>query len=98
MVEHVVQIRYFALLVANDRELKLAARDLVDVLDPPSMALDGVGGQANKLDTTLREFRLEFGKGTKLCNAIVSPPILSAKARCVTAYQLCTRGYNPRDG
>ena len=74
VVEHVVQIGYLALLVANDGEPALAARDLVDVLNPASMALDGVGGQADQLDPTLCELGLKFRKGTKLCNAIVSPP------------------------
>lgn len=63
---HVVSKSDLTLLVANDWEAKVAARDLVDVLDPAAMALDGVGAEADKLDATLGELWLELRKGTKL--------------------------------
>lgn len=66
---HVVQVRDLALLVANDGEVQLAARDLVDVLDPALMAVDGVGREADELDTALGELGLELGEGAELGGA-----------------------------
>jgi len=66
---HVVGIGDLALLVSNDGELQAATGDLINVLDPSTVALDGVGGKANELNTTLGELGLEFCKGTKLGGA-----------------------------
>ena len=63
---HVIQQRDFPLLVTNDREPQLAARDLIDVLDPPAMAVDGVRAYADELDTTLRELWLELRESAEL--------------------------------
>lgn len=63
---HVISESDLALLVTNDRETQIASRDLVDVLNPSSMALDGVGTETNELYTTLGEFWLEFCESTKL--------------------------------
>jgi hypothetical protein len=66
---HVIGISNLALLVANDGESKLAARDLINVLDPSSVRLDGVGRKANQLDTALGELWLELCESTKLGGA-----------------------------
>lgn len=66
---HVVCQSDLALLVADDGELEVAAGDLVDVLDPAAMALNGVGAQTDELCTTLGELRLEFGKGAEFGGA-----------------------------
>jgi hypothetical protein len=66
---HVVHQRHLALLIANDRELELAAADLIDVLDPPAMALNCVRAQANELDTALCELRLKFCECAELGGA-----------------------------
>lgn len=63
---HVVGKGNLAVLVTDDREGQLAARDLVDVLDPATMALDRVGGETDELGATLGEFWLELCKGTEL--------------------------------
>ena len=66
---HVIQISNLTGLVADNREGQLAARNLVNVLDPSSVALNCVSRQANQLDSALLEFRLEFGKGSELGGA-----------------------------
>jgi hypothetical protein len=66
---HVVEVSDFALLVGNDGEGNFAAGNLVDILDPTLMAAEGVGRQANQLDTTLGELGLELGEGTELGGA-----------------------------
>jgi hypothetical protein len=57
---HVVGQCDLPLLVANDGELQVAARDLIDVLDPAIVAVDGVGGKTDELCATLGELRLEL--------------------------------------
>ena len=74
MVKHVVEVGYLAGFVPDDREAEAGAGDLINVLDPAVMAVDGVGGKADELDTTLGELGLEFGKGTKFCVIILSAP------------------------
>lgn len=69
VVDHVVQVGDFAALVANDGKLEVAPRDLIDVLDPSSMALDGISGEANELCATLCELGLELCEGTKFSGA-----------------------------
>jgi hypothetical protein len=69
VVKHVVLESDLALLVANDGELEAGARDLVDVLDPATVAVDGVGRETNELDTTLGELGLELSEGTELGGA-----------------------------
>ena len=66
---HVIEICNLALLVADDREAQLAAGDLVNILDPSSVRLDGVGRKTDQLDATLGELGLELCKGTKLGGA-----------------------------
>lgn len=66
---HVVGVSDLALLVANDGELQVGTGDLIDVLDPTTVALDGVGGKTDELDTTLGELGLKLGKCTKLGGA-----------------------------
>ena len=69
MVKHVVGESDLALLVANDGELEVGARDLVNVLDPATVAVDGVGRETDELDTTLGELGLELSEGTELGGA-----------------------------
>ncbi len=66
---HVIGVCDLALLVTNDWEAQLAARDLIDILDPSSVGLDGVGGETDQLDATLGELGLELCEGTKLGGA-----------------------------
>jgi hypothetical protein len=66
---HVVEVCNFALFVTNDREVQVAAGDLIDILDPSSMRLNGVGRQADQLDAALGELGLELGKGAQLGGA-----------------------------
>lgn len=66
---HVVQVGDLPLLVADDWEGQLAAGDLVNVLDPAAVALNGVGREADQLHAALRELGLEFGEGTQLSGA-----------------------------
>jgi hypothetical protein len=63
---HVVCQSNLTVLVSYDREGELAAGDLIDVLDPPSMAVDCVGRKTDELCATLGELGLELGKGTEL--------------------------------
>lgn len=69
VVQHVVGKSDLPLLVADDRESQLAARDLVDVLYPAAMALDSVGAQTDELDVALSELGLELREGTQLGGA-----------------------------
>jgi hypothetical protein len=66
---HVVEVCDLAVLVTNDWEGEVGSGDLVDVLDPSSVALDGVGREANQLDATLGELWLELGESTQLGGA-----------------------------
>jgi hypothetical protein len=66
---HVVRKRDLPLLVANDGELQVAARNLVDVLDPAIVAVDGVRGEADELRATLGELGLELREGAELGGA-----------------------------
>ena len=67
MIDHVIKICHLPLLVANDREFQITPSDLVNVLDPTSMAVDSIRRQANQLHSTLGELRLELCKGTEFC-------------------------------
>lgn len=44
---HVVEVGYLAVFVTDDRELQIAPRNLVDVLDPSRVAVDGVCRDTN---------------------------------------------------
>ena len=66
---HVICERHLSLLVADDWEPEIGTRDLIDVLDPVPMLLDGVCAQTNQLDTPLGELWLEFCECAQLCGA-----------------------------
>jgi hypothetical protein len=66
---HVIGIGNLTVLVTYDGERQLAARDLIDILDPSSMRLDGVSRETDQLDSTLSELRLELGESTELGGA-----------------------------
>merc|ERR1712080_416227 len=69
VVNHVVGKSDLPLLVTNDGEAQLGAGDLIDVLDPAAVALNGVRGQADELGVPLGELGLELGEGTELGGA-----------------------------
>lgn len=69
VVQHVVGKSNLPLLVADDRESQLTARDLVDVLYPAAMTLNSVGAQTDELDVALGELGLELREGTQLGGA-----------------------------
>lgn len=69
VVQHVVGKSNLPLLVADDRESQLTARDLIDVLYPAAMALNSVGAQTDELDVALGELGLELREGTQLGGA-----------------------------
>ena len=66
VVDHVVQVGHLARLVGDDGEREVRLGDLVDVLDPFLVRVEGVGTQPNELDTSLVELGLELGERTKL--------------------------------
>ena len=70
VVDHVIQQGDFALLVANDGELKIRAGNFIDVFNPAVVRIDRVGGQADQFDIALGEFRLEFGEGAEFCGKV----------------------------
>lgn len=63
---HVVEEGNLAVLVTNDWELQVAPGDLVDVLDPSRVALNGVRRDADQLDAALGELWLQLGEGAEL--------------------------------
>jgi hypothetical protein len=69
MVDHVVGKCDLPLLVADDWELQVAARDLVDVLDPAIVAVNGVGGEADELCAALGELGLKLRESSQLRGA-----------------------------
>lgn len=69
VIKHVVEKCNLPLLVSNDWELQIAATDLVDILDPAAMALNGVCRQTNQLDTTFCEFWFQLCKSAQLGGA-----------------------------
>lgn len=66
---HVIGERNLAVLVADDWEAQRGAGDLVDIVDPSAVRLNGIGGQTNQLDAALPEFGLVFGQGGELGGA-----------------------------
>lgn len=69
MVNHVVGEGNLAVLVANDGERDLGASNLIDILDPALVGVDGVGRETNQLGSTLGELWLELREGTELGGA-----------------------------
>lgn len=72
---HVVHKRNLALLVADDWEAQLAPRDLINVFDPATVALDRVRAQSNELDIALGEFGLELRECAEFGCADLSNPV-----------------------
>jgi hypothetical protein len=66
---HVVRQSNLPLLVTDYREGELATGDLIDILDPPGVAVDCVGRKSDELRATLGELGLELSEGTKLSSA-----------------------------
>jgi len=69
VINHVIKKGNLTLLVTNDWELEFGLGQLVDVLDPAIVRVDGVGGKTNQLDTTLGELWFELGEGSELGGA-----------------------------
>lgn len=69
MVQHVIEICNGSLLITNDWEAQLAARNLINVLDPSSVGLDGVGRKTDQLDAALGELGLKLCEGAQLGGA-----------------------------
>jgi hypothetical protein len=44
---HVIEVGNLVLLIGNNWESEVATSNLIDILDPSSVAVDGVGGEAN---------------------------------------------------
>lgn len=69
VINHAIEVGNLAFLVGNDGELEVAARDLVDVLDPLVVRVDGVSGQADQFCAAASKLGLELCKGAELCGA-----------------------------
>jgi hypothetical protein len=65
MIKHVIERGDLSLLVANDGKFQIGTPDLVDILDPASVTLNGIGRQTNEFDASFRELWFEFGKCSK---------------------------------
>jgi hypothetical protein len=66
---HVVGKSDLPLLVANDGEAKLGPGDLIDVLDPATVALNSVCAQADELGVPLGELGLKLSESAELGGA-----------------------------
>lgn len=66
---HIIGVCDLSLLVTDDWEAQLAAGNLIDILDPSSVRLDGVGRKTDQLNPTLGELRLELCECTELGGA-----------------------------
>jgi len=69
VVNHIVGQSDLPFFITNDWEGEVAAGDLIDILDPSSVGLNGVGGETDQLDTTLGEFWLKLCEGSELGGA-----------------------------
>jgi len=69
VIKHVIGICNLTFLVTDDGESELGARNLIDVLDPSSVRLNGVGRQTDQLNATLGELRLKLCKSAELGGA-----------------------------
>lgn len=63
---HVVRKSNLPLLVADDGELEVAARDLIDILDPSLVRVNGVRAQTDELCAAPGELRLKLSESSKL--------------------------------
>jgi hypothetical protein len=66
VIDHIVQVCDLAGLIGDDRECQFAIGDLIDILDPPLMGLEGVCTVSKDFNTAFIEFGLEFSYGAKL--------------------------------
>ena len=67
--KHVVELRDLQCGVADDGVVDLVAADVLDVLLPLAVAVDGVDREADDLGSALRELVLESGDGTEFGGA-----------------------------
>lgn len=66
---HVIGVGDLPVLITNDGELEVGSGDLINVLDPFTVGLDGVCRQTDELNATFSELRLELGKCAQLSGA-----------------------------
>lgn len=66
---HIIRVCNLPLLVANNGELERAAADLVDVLDPSTVALDRVCRKTDQFDPPLCELGLELCESAQFSRA-----------------------------
>jgi hypothetical protein len=66
---HVVRQSNLTRLISDYREGELATGDLIDILDPPGVAVDCVGRKSDELRATLGKLGFELSEGTKLSSA-----------------------------
>jgi hypothetical protein len=66
---HVVRQSNLTSLISDYREGELATGDLIDILDPPGVAVDCVGRKSDELRATLGKLGFELSEGTKLSSA-----------------------------
>jgi hypothetical protein len=66
---HVVQVGNLSLLVTDDWEAQLAAGDLINILDPASVRLDGVCRETDQFDASLGKLGLQLCKSAKFGGA-----------------------------
>jgi hypothetical protein len=66
---HVVRQSNLTSLISDDRKGELATGDLIDILDPPGVAVDCVGRKSDELRATLGKLGFELSEGTKLSSA-----------------------------
>jgi len=69
VVKHVICVGNLAGSVTNDGEGKTGLGDLINVINPSVMGLDGVRRKTNHLDVALRELGLKLREGTQLSGA-----------------------------
>lgn len=60
MIKHVIERDDLSLLVASDGKFQIGIADLVDILDPASVTLDGVSRQTNEFDASFRELQARW--------------------------------------
>jgi hypothetical protein len=72
IVDHVVQVGDLSGFVGDDGERKVGFGDIVDILDPFLVRVEGVGTQTNEFNTALGKFRLKLGECTELSSATIA--------------------------
>jgi hypothetical protein len=69
MGHHVICKSDLAVFVANDGEGHCNASNLIDIVDPSAVSLDGICGESDQFHPTLRKLRLILRQSRKLSGA-----------------------------